>query len=130
MQRILLDTCAWIDFLRSKQGLLGDYVEQAIRNDVAVMCHVTIAELLQGAKGNKEKQQLELLFDSIESLSVTNEDWMAAGVTLQSLREKGITLPLTDALIAAVAVRNDLPVLTEDKHFQHLPVRLMEYKEK
>jgi predicted nucleic acid-binding protein len=41
---------------------------------------------------------------------------------LQNLRRKGITLPLTDALIGAVAVRKQLPVLTADKHFDYLTV--------
>ncbi|WP_190303239.1 MULTISPECIES: PIN domain-containing protein [Methylomonas] len=40
----------------------------------------------------------------------------------QQLRAKGLTLPLTDILIATVAQRHGITVLTLDKHFQHLPV--------
>jgi predicted nucleic acid-binding protein len=40
------------------------------------------------------------------------------------LRESGITLPLTDALIAAVATRHKAQVLTLDHHFSHLKVQL------
>jgi predicted nucleic acid-binding protein len=127
--RILIDTCGWIDFLRGKSGQLGDIVEQALAADTAVMCSVSIAELLQGlkrdTKGNKEKQQLEFLFESVPRLSVQDEDWARAGHALRQLRATGVTLPLTDALIASVAKRHDVALLTVDAHFQHLEVRLV-----
>lgn len=122
-QKILIDTCGWIDFLRSRSGSLGDQVEQALAEDTAVLCSVTVAELLQGAKGQKEQQQLAFLFENVECLAVVEADWATAGYTLQALRTRGITLPLTDALIAAVANRHGLPVLTIDAHFQHLGVK-------
>ena len=121
---LLIDTCAWIEFLRSRQGALGDRVAQAINDDCAVMCGVTVTELLQGAKGAKEKQQLDFLFANVACVAVEPADWLAAGQALQSLRGQGVTLPLTDALIAAIARRKGLPVLTVDAHFQHLSVNL------
>lgn len=124
--KILIDTCAWIDFLRSSRGKLGDLVEQALAKDNALLCGVTISELLQGAKGDKEKQQLEFLFANVESLSIHEIDWMTAGQMLQALRGRGVTLPLTDALIAAVANRQGVPILTVDAHFQHLSARLLD----
>ena len=124
--KTMIDTCAWIDFLRSKEGRTGDQVAQLIELGNAVICDVIITELLQGAKGHKEKSQLEFLFDTVELQSVIGEDWVNAGHLLQGLRLKGLTLPLTDALIAVVAKRNSLPVLTIDKHFKYLPVELIE----
>ena len=124
--KILIDTCAWIEFLRSRAGALGDLVERALTDDTALLCGVNVTELLQGAKGQKEKQQLEFLFANVECLAVQHTDWLTAGNTLQALRVRGITLPLTDALIAAVAKRQGVPVLTLDTHFQHLSVGLVE----
>jgi predicted nucleic acid-binding protein len=80
--------------------------------------------LLQGVKTKKEKQQLGIVFDAVESLATHELDWEVAGDTLQVLRESGITLPLTDALIAAVATRHKAQVLTLDHHFSHLKVQL------
>ncbi len=123
---ILIDTCAWVAFLRSGQGVLAERVAQAIEDGSAMLCGVTVTELLQGAKGVKEKQQLDFLFANVRSVPVEPEDWVTAGITLQALRMKGITLPLTDALIATLAKRKALPVLTIDAHFQHLSVRLVD----
>ena len=124
--RILIDTSAWIDFLRGRAGALGDAVERALSDDTALMCGVVIAELLQGAKGEKEKQQLGFLFANVECLPVLPDDWHSAGRALQALRLSGITLPLSDAIIAAVAQRHGVSILTADAHFQHLSVGLVE----
>ena len=125
MNKVLIDTCAWIDFLRSEEGALGNYVARLIENDQALLCGVIVTELLQGAKGKKEKQQLEFLFSGVEILDIDRQDWIDAGLCLQKLRSKGITLPLTDALIAMLATRNSVAVLTIDKHFNHLPVTVI-----
>jgi tRNA(fMet)-specific endonuclease VapC len=117
---VLVDTCAWIDFLRNTQGDLGDQVAQLISTGRARLCGVVAAELLQGVKTAKEAAKLQMLIDRVPSLPTVEADWHAAGTKLQTLRAKGITLPLTDALIWAVAQRYGAVVLTVDKHFMHL----------
>ncbi len=123
---VLVDTCAWIDFLRNGEGELGDQVVQLIAEGRAAMCGAVVAELLQGIKkdsSHKSKQevaQLQLLIERVPTIATIEADWYTAGHTLQALRQKGITLPLTDALIASVAKRNNLPILTVDAHFKHL----------
>ncbi|MCI5190728.1 MAG: hypothetical protein D3905_13270 [Candidatus Electrothrix sp. AS4_5] len=49
--------------------------------------------------------------------------------TLQALRKKGCAVSLTDVLIASVAQRNDMAVLTLDKHFEYLLVECVEILE-
>jgi predicted nucleic acid-binding protein len=123
---VLVDTCAWIDFLRNSEGALGDQVAQLIVEGRARMCGAVVAELLQGVKkdaSNKSKQeaaQLQLLIERVPTVETIEADWYTAGHALQALRQKGMTLPLTDALIASVAKRNNLTVLTVDAHFKHL----------
>lgn len=122
--RVLIDTCGWIDFLRPGDGALADPVERALTDDLALMCSVSQAELLQGVKGQKEQRQLELLFDNVTLVDVEPADWLSAGRALQLLRSKGLQIPLTDALIAAVAIRLGVPILTSDRHFEKLGVVL------
>lgn len=122
MTRVLIDTCAWIDFFKSKTGALGNLVAELIETNQAAITGVVIAELLQGVKQEKESRRLRVLFHSIYYLPTEDNDWFNAGQLAQQLRAKGISLPLTDVLIAVIAQRYALPVLTLDKHFQHLPV--------
>lgn len=119
---ILVDTCAWIDFLRYQEGELGNQVAVLIENNQVAMTGVIIAELLQGVKTEKQQQQINLLINSVTSFPTQEIDWVNAGLLLQELRSRGITLPLTDALIAVIAQRYQAKVLTIDKHFDHLAV--------
>ena len=122
---LLIDTSAWIDFFRGKQSAVTDAVQLALQLGIARLCGPVKAELLQGVKTKKEKQQLGVMFEAIENLPTHELDWEVAGNTLQALRESGITLPLTDALIAAIAIRHNAQVLTLDHHFSHLKVQLV-----
>jgi len=121
---VLLDTTAWIDFLRPGTRVLGDTVRRLIEADRARICGAVVAELLRGVKGPGEQAQLSRLLGRIKRLETREDDWDAAGIKLKQLRESGITVPLADALIAVVARRNGVPVLTADLHFRHLDLDL------
>ena len=121
---VLIDTSAWIDFFRGKQSAVTDAVQLALQMGAARLCGPVKAELLQGVRTKKEKLQLGVVFDAVENLPTQESDWEIAGQSLQQLRESGITLPLTDALIAAIAFRHKAQVLTLDQHFSHLKVQL------
>ena len=76
-------------------------------------------ELRLGFKQN-EARLLELVMACAE-LDTLAADFTGAGNTLAQLRRQGRTLPPSDGLIAAVAVRNGVPLLADDKHFQYYP---------
>jgi len=122
MNNVLVDTSAWIDFLRSSSGETGDRIAELIRLDRAYITGPVIAELLHGVRNNKEAARLNLLLETIPCLEITSGDWLTTGNSLRKLRQKGVTIPLTDVLIATVAARNSMAVLTLDKHFLHLSV--------
>lgn len=122
MPGVLIDTSAWIDFLRDSGGKAGDIAAELIQLDRAFITGPVIAELLHGCRGKKEKAQLQHLFAAVPCVDIIREDWQAAGECMRALREKGLAVPLSDALIAVSAARNKMAVLTLDKHFQHLPV--------
>jgi predicted nucleic acid-binding protein len=126
MNNVLIDTSAWIDFLRSSKGKTGDLVAGLIRSDKARITGPVIAELLHGIRNKKEVAQLDLLLETIPCQDITRDDWQTTGNTLRKLRKKGLTIPLTDVLIATVAQNNRMAVLTLDKHFLHLPVECLQ----
>ena len=123
---VLIDTSAWIDFFRDSSGAVGDMVAELIRLDRAYLTGPVMAELLHGARGKQEATQLDDVFVTIPILDVSLEDWVTTGTALHALRKKGVSVPLTDVLIASVAQRNKMAVLTLDKHFQHLPIECVE----
>lgn len=124
MNKIIVDTSAWIDFFRNQAGEIGDMVAALIEQDRAVLVGPILSELLQGLKTHQEAGSLSELFKILPYLEITRGDWEMAGDFLRKLRRNGVTVPLSDAVIAAVAKNNDHAVLTLDKHFDHLEIEL------
>jgi predicted nucleic acid-binding protein len=48
VNKVLVDTSAWIDFLRNSSGVVGDLVSDFIRLDKACLTGPVVAELLHG----------------------------------------------------------------------------------
>lgn len=117
-----MDTSAWIAFLRPGSSEVSDQVEGLIERDSAALVGPVLAELLHGIRGNREASRLGRLLSILPYHEILREDWQAAGASLRGLRRKGITIPLTDAVIAAVARRRGLAVLSLDHHFDSLDV--------
>ena len=128
MKGALIDTSAWIAFFRDGNTPVADTVEHLIETDQAIITGPVITELLQGVRREKEAKQLPELLKVLPYLEMQRKDWESAGQTLKDLRSRGITIPLTDAVIGAVAFRHQLPVLTLNKHFEHLPARRFFFK--
>src|SRR5574337_1567487 len=54
-------------------------------------------------------------------LDTTFSTWKRAGELSASLRRKGVTLPVSDLIIGALAIEHGYPVYTLDGHFRHIP---------
>jgi hypothetical protein len=121
---VIIDTSAWIDFFRRQMTPVGDVVAGLVERDEAMITGPVISELLQGLKNRKESETLGELLNVIPYIEVIRTDWEETGAILLRLRQRGISVPLTDALIAAVARRTGCGVLTLDHHFAHLEVPL------
>jgi len=120
-----VDTSAWIDFFRRRDGDVGDTVADLVQRDQAILAGPVMAELLRGVRSSKEAARLKTLLGALPYVEVQRPDWEAAGESLRELRSRGLALALTDAVIAAVALRYGLSVLTLDKDFEHLSVALL-----
>lgn len=116
MSLVLIDTSAWIDYLRLGEGPLSESLERLIEEDRAALCGIAIAEIRQGLRTNEEHGVLEL-FEMLPYLETAREDFEQAGELLVGVRRRGVTIPVTDALIATLAIRHGIPLLENDKHF-------------
>lgn len=62
---------------------------------------------------------------SLEYREMSEALWIKAGEISSTLRKSGKTLPLSDILIAAIAIKNNLSIFTIDKHFEEIKEVLM-----
>lgn len=119
--RILPDTCAWIDFFRGRPSRMAENVEAAlVQGDVAT-CGVVLYELLQGIKSSREEALVLNAFQAVPHLEMTGRLWIKAGRLSSQLRKKGHTLPLSDIIIATLALEHTCSLLTVDRHFDAIP---------
>ena len=83
---------------------------------------------MHGAKSEPDLARISNLLDEFEILSFEETDWNALGNTLYTLRTHGLTVPFQDAIIALLAIKNDIPVLTRDALFSHIQKVLINLK--
>ncbi len=115
--RILIDTSVWVDALRGRRREVTEAVRDLVSNDRVVTCDVVVAELRLGLRENERARVLGFL-DAVPRVGVDASDWDAAGDAGARLRTRGVTLPLTDLLIARVCLRHGFKLLASDDHFR------------
>lgn len=124
----MIDSSAWIEFVRDGDAGIADAVEDLIRNGGA-LTEPVVMEVLAGARSSRHGAQLRSLLGTVELLTVDAEDWASAALLYRMCRVNGTTIrSMVDCLIAAVAIRHDVPVLAKDRDFEalaaHTPLRL------
>ncbi len=118
MASVLVDTSVWVDYLRQGQTPASQELDFLLEENRVLLCGVVELELLQGVRP-PERSTLTQLLEALSYVETEREDFQAAGELSQALRSRGIQVPSTDALIAAICLRRDFPLLTADRHFEH-----------
>jgi predicted nucleic acid-binding protein len=109
----LLDTNVIIDALNGKKNrnaLLLDLLE---RGHTLACCPVIVAEIYAGLRLKEERRTLDLL-SSLQFFPITFRIAELAGRLKQLHGRKGRTLSIPDTMIAAVALHNQLILLTDN----------------
>ena len=116
----LIDTSSWVEYLRGRESEAGDNVETLVLSGEAAWCDITLVELWHGVRGAKEKRELTEMENEIERIPVDAAVWRLASKLALRCREKGITAPVSDIVIAACAVTHNLELEHCDKHFDDI----------
>ena len=81
---------------------------------------MVLAEILQGIKNLEESRLVKESLDKLPYVEMTRETWKKAGEISASLRRKGITIPLSDLIVASLAISEGCEVFTVDSHFEQV----------
>lgn len=115
---ILLDTTVLIDVLRNRnqrRSLLAALVRSGC---LLATSTISIAEVFSGLRSGEEEATRALL-DQLDSIPVSAPIAERAGQLKASLRREGQTRSITDMIVAATALENELTVATDNvKDFQ------------
>jgi predicted nucleic acid-binding protein len=117
---ILIDTSAWVEFLRDTGSPVCELVDKLLAEDVAT-CDAVRMEVLAGARSEQHLQELRGLLARASVVPTDPVDFEAAAAFYRTCRQRGRTVrKLMDCLIAAVAIRADIPLLHLDTDFDVL----------
>jgi len=115
---IIVDTCVWIEFFRRKESDIAQHLKNLLRERKVIVVGMVMAEVLQGVKLPKEMVLVKQNLKRLPCLEITREMWEGAGEISASLRSEGVTIPLSDLIIAAAALAGKHEVFTIDPHFE------------
>lgn len=125
---ILLDTSAWIEYLRNTGSPVCIRVDELLGQDIAT-CHPVRMEVLSGARDDRHLTELRRLLARATLLPTDPSDYEDAAALYRTCRRRGATVRrLMDCLIAAVAIRAAVPLFHADADFdalaRHTPLEL------
>ncbi len=129
---VLVDTSVWIEYLRATGGPGDGWLTESIGQDRALAwTEPVLLELLVGVSSARRAAELRALVTRGPIARVVGlADWEAAAALARASRATGRPVRATvDCLIAAVAIRSDVPVASCDRDFSVLaavsPLRLV-----
>lgn len=127
---VLVDSSVWIEAARrhgSRELKCG--VEGLLEEYQAAVCGLVWLEVLGGARP-AERQRLRTYFAALPRLATPEDTWDQTVAHAATLRDRGITVPWSDLLVATVAVTHHARVYACDHHFAlmapHLGILLYE----
>ncbi len=117
---ILLDTSAWVEFLRDTGSPVCLRVDELLGEEIAT-CHPIRMEVLAGARDEQHLEGLRGLLARAAVLETSPVDYETAAALYRTCRRRGETVrKLIDCLIAAHAIREGVAVLHADSDFDRL----------
>ena len=117
---ILVDTSAWIEFLRDTGSPSCARVDELLAGEIAT-CHPVRMELLAGARDERHLQALRGLLARTTTLETLPTDYEDAAALYRACRRRGEPVrKLIACLIAAHVIRARVPLLHTDADFDVL----------
>ena len=117
----LFDTSIWI---RLQRKTLPDQIRSLmaarVRAGMVATNQIVRVEVLAGSRDAREFDTNSAQLAGLIDLSIIDETWHATAALAYSLRRKGITPSLPDAIIAASAIEHLAVVVHADNHFDQI----------
>lgn len=118
--RVLIDTSVWIAYFKNSHKQLIEKVDNVLTHDSVYVPKVVIAELIQGAKTDKEIAVIEEFVNAFAVIDQTADTWLKAGRLSFLMKKKGSTVHIIDCYIAILANEHNCSILSLDEHFRSI----------
>jgi predicted nucleic acid-binding protein len=116
---LLPDTSIWVDYLRGRDHDTVGELDTHLGRESVLVCGPVVAELLTGTAINQQ-DELWMAVGSLPWADLDQTAWREAGEVGGALRRLGISVPLTDVLIAVASARAGATLWTRDRDFERI----------
>jgi len=122
-----IDTSVWIPYFRDSGVEYGDFIDALIDENRVHINGIVLAELLTGARSPAEIGRLSLALAGLKFVPSEWGSFQSAGRNGFALKRQGISVPLSDIIIATDCIDHALVLVESDKHYAaiatHLPLK-------
>ena len=125
---ILIDTSAWVEFLRDTGSPVCQRIDELLAEGF-VVCEPVRMEVLAGARDERHLSDLRRLLARGTLITTESTDYEEAATLYRVCRRNGETVrKMMDCLIAGIALRSGIPLLHTDSDFdvlaRHTPLAI------
>lgn len=121
MKEIVVDTSIWIQAFRGKEIPL---LEEALKGGRVVLPPLVLAELLSGVRNKNEERRLIQFLSYVPLHPVGRSHWKNVGLLRAALGREGLAASIPDCHIAQCALEIEGLLLTEDKIFTKMAIKI------
>lgn len=117
----LVDTSVWVEWLKGQDTPEAGWLGHAIVADADIVVPgLVVTEVLRGVASKREARRLEHLLGQFDPAPpLDDRDYRDAARLYRHCLAKGVTIASTvDCLIAQLAIRHRLGLVTRDRDFQ------------
>ena len=114
---ILVDSSVWIFAANRRRAEYWQLSNLIRKNEPLAYMKLIQIEVCQGAREQKQFEQLWDSFEGFDLIDIPDEVWEKAAWNYFRLRKNGLTVGTVDTLIATTAMAARAQIWSSDKHF-------------
>lgn len=114
---VIADTSVWISFFNRPHSAEKRTLDALIDSDEVAITGIVLAELLQGCRTLQDRDEIEDALLALPYFEMTRTTWIRTDEISSTLLRRGITLPMPDLMLAAIAIEHQCRIYSLDKHF-------------
>lgn len=118
---MFVDTCVWASFFTKRNSREKKAVDKLIDEDRVALLGPIVTEVLLGFRRKDQADWIASRLRYANFVFLDWDDWRDAADLGRNLAGNGHKLPLTDLVLAVVALRFNCLVYTTDPHFDLIP---------
>ncbi len=129
-ERIIIDTSAWIEYLRGGSTPLVACVRNCLKREHVAMGDLIYCEIMQGIRPFRERQRVANMMRALPAYEMVDFDIAEkAASNYRLLRSRGLTVRKTiDVLIATFCAERGFSLVHHDRDFDfmapHIDLRI------